>query len=59
MRDMFSEVFLDLDLNLELRRNAFLKAKEYENNLNKKLSQRKSYQDIDELLVKKRDSDNE
>jgi len=59
MRDVFSEVFLDLDLNLELRRNAFLKAKEYEHNLNEKLSKRKTYQDIDELLVKKRDNDNE
>jgi hypothetical protein len=55
MRDMFSEVLLDLELSLELRRNAFLKAKEYEKNLNKKLSERKGYQDIDEILVKKKD----
>ena len=55
MRDMFSDVLLDLELSLELRRNAFLKAKEYEKNLDRKLSERKNYQDIDEILVKKKD----
>ena len=49
---MFSEVFLDLDLNLESEETLF-KAKNM-STISTKAFRTKTYQDIDELLVKKR-----
>lgn len=47
IRDIISDLFADTTVNLDTRRNAYLKAKEYERNLNKKISERTQYLDID------------
>lgn len=43
-----------LESDISLKRNAYLKAKEYEKNLNSKISNRKTYKDVDDLTLDKR-----
>ncbi len=52
LRTMLVDIINDVN-NLEQNSFAYLKAKEYEENLNKKLSERKKYLDVDDIFSKK------
>lgn len=48
LNSAFDELFSEQSY---MNRNAYLRAKEYQRNLDAKLSDRKTYQDIDELVI--------